>query len=429
MAERFHEWPHLGTPLITLASVPLTVVKFVGIATVAAAILDAPRRDSTPRVRGRLLVTFALFAVIPTLATILAGDPFPTKAVSYLVSIALMMFATRRLVSNQLRMKTVIRALVAIVSLSTFWAYKQRFIEHRAEYFVWGVSEDSNYEALSILVVIPLALCVARLDPARRWRRLGVLGAVAMAGAVTLTESRGGVIGLASIVLGEFLSRRTALYKSCVALAIAIAVLAAPSNLWRRMKSIQISGTAVNEAAESTEVRWQVLIAGMHMIQAHPVFGVGLDEYKPLSVSYNDALQGTHGNIAHNTYMQVAAEGGLVALGLFVALMIMALRNCATVRKFSEHSLGDLAAALKSSIIAYAIAAFFLSATYQVFYWLLITLSENLRDMMVAEVSSEERRFATDAPNQKTLPSSSKVTESVDRSETWPGPSCNRAES
>jgi O-antigen ligase len=391
-AERFHEWPHLGTPFATVASIPLTVVKCIGIVTIGNALIAATPGDAAPRSRTILGVLFVLFALVPVLATVCSGNSFPINSVSYLVSIGLMVFAVRRLVSTYPRMRGVVRTVVAVVGFSTLWSFKQRFLEHGSEYFAWGVSEDSNYEALTLLIIIPSALWLARRDPEQRWRRLGALSAMAMAGTVILTESRGGLMGLGVVGLAELFARRKLQYKLVLISAIALAMIAAPSNVWRRMKSIQIAGQAVNEAAESTEIRWQVLLAGASMIRAHPVFGVGLDLYKPLSVRYNPRLQGSRGNIAHNTYMQVGAEGGLVALMLFVALMAVALRNCGYVqRASSDQDVRELAGALKASILAYAAAALFLSASYQVFYWLIVIMSENLRDMASTDESKKER--------------------------------------
>jgi O-antigen ligase len=394
-AERFHEWPHLGTPLATVASIPLTFVKCIGIATVGNALMAAAPNGAAPRLRALLGGLFGLFALLPVIITVGSGLPFPSIAVSYFMSIGLMIFAARRLVSTYARMRTVVRTVVAVVGLSTFWAFKQRFIGHTQAFFVWGVSGDSNYEALSVLIIVPLALSLARRDESRRWRQLGALSAMAMAATVLLTESRGGLIGLSVACLSELFARRGRRYKLLFICAITVAVLAAPSNLWRRMQSIQIAGTTDNEAAGSTKTRWQVLLAGAAMIRAHPFFGVGLDLYKPLSVQYNPSLRASGGNIAHNTYMQVGAEGGLVTLTLFLSLMAIALKNCRDVRRLTRNEeIGDLASALRGSILAYAAAAAFLSASYQVFYWLLVIMSENLRDITFADDIGEKRRHS-----------------------------------
>ena len=44
------------------------------------------------------------------------------------------------------------------------------------------------------------------------------------------------------------------------------------------------------------------------MMEAHPVLGVGLDQFKLVEYHYNPVLDDF--KVAHNTYVQLGAEGG-----------------------------------------------------------------------------------------------------------------------
>lgn len=393
IVERLHEWPHLGEPLFYLGIIPITIVKIVGLATVSGAVLAPAPPEAAARLPSGLSILFAIFAILPVTTTLAFGLPIPGQSITYLISLGLMIFATRRLLSTYPRVRTAIRAVVAIGAISTLWSFKQDLLEGRPGGRGWGVSMDSNYEALTLIVMIPLALWVVRSDESSRWRRVGMVSVAALATAAVLTESRGAIVGFGVIALGELFGRRRATgYRAALVAGIVLMLLLAPSSLWQRMASIQISGTAVNGDAMASEVRWKVLISGLNMIRAHPVFGVGLDLFKRLSIEYNPSLRRDEAHLAHNTYLQVAAESGLTTLALFLALMALALRNCRTAqrncrtahRTANARSIADMASAVRISILTFAVAAFFLTANYLVFYWFLIFVSENLREIAVA---------------------------------------------
>ncbi|HEY6418048.1 MAG TPA: hypothetical protein VIX59_03510, partial [Candidatus Binataceae bacterium] len=109
-------------------------------------------------------------------------------------------------------------------------------------------------------------------------------------------------------------------------------------------------------------------------------------------------------HIAHNTYLQVAAEGGLTTLAPFLALMALALSNCRTARRIAdernEPKIADLAGAVRISILTFAVAAFFLTANYLVFYWFLIFVSENLREIAVAGLTASRQGPAIQVARQ-----------------------------
>ena len=396
IVERFHQWPHLSEPLFNLGFVPITIVKIVGFATVGVAILAPVPSDAAPRLRSVMGLLFAAFAILPVTTTIASGLPIPGDSIAYLISLGLMLYATRRLLSTFSRVRAAIRTVVAAGAFSTLWTFKQDLLEGLPGGRGWGLSGDSNYEALTLIVMIPLALWVARRDGSSRWRRVGMVSVVALTAAALLTESRGAIIGLGVIILGELLSRkRSNSYKAGLVAGIVVMLLLAPSSLWQRMTSIQISGVAANVDAGSAEVRWQVLIAGFNMIKDHPVFGVGLDLFKKLSTQYNPRLTADDAFIAHNTYVQVAAEGGLTTLLLFLALMALGLRNCRAASRIAiEPNLADMASAVRMSILTFAAAAFFLTANYLVFYWLLIFVSGNLREIAVAGATGRDQGAA-----------------------------------
>jgi len=75
-----------------------------------------------------------------------------------------------------------------------------------------------------------------------------------------------------------------------------------------------------------TAVRSQYWIAACRMIAAHPLRGVGLDNFGCRYPEYKNP-QGWPVRRAHNHYLQLAADGGLLLLAAFLAAMFAILRG------------------------------------------------------------------------------------------------------
>ncbi|HVB80563.1 MAG TPA: O-antigen ligase family protein [Candidatus Binataceae bacterium] len=401
MCERFHDYPHLNSQLFSAVFVPVTITKIVGVVAVVTAMM-VPRPAAIGAERRPIALLFVAFGLWSLLGTLAFGAPLPAVSLSYLSSLALLMVATRRLVCTPDRARNVIRVSVLAAGLATAWCYKQHFVEGAAR--AWGVGLDPNYEALSMVMMIPLAVWMARADSGRFWRMVGAVAAVSLVGAAFLTQSRGGLVALAVVVVAAG-SRMKGKPAARVALLLTFGVFigVAPSGLWRRFENIRFSGPAANGDETAARARLELIAAGLAMVESHPLFGVGLDRFKAIAPRYDPRLRdlGTQ-YIAHNTYLQVAAETGLPGLILFLALMAAGFGNCRTAeRDANDPALAGFAAALRLALLAYAIAGLFLTAEFVVWYWLLIFLSRNLCEGAALGRSLDPRELpAAAAPHE-----------------------------
>jgi putative inorganic carbon (hco3(-)) transporter len=295
------------------------------------------------------------------------------------------------------RLNNVLRVLVLAETIGSLWLYKQQYIEHLAN--PHGPSSDSNYEALSIVMTLPLAVYLIRRDVAPIWRTITLMCLPVLTFAVFVSQSRGGVTALGALcLLGWMHSRRkfaTAIGGFVILASLAIAV---PSVTWNRFQQIQITGRPTTGAEMSTRTRIELWRGGFRMIVTHPIFGIGLDQFKNQVGYYNPALYQVSNRtyIAHNTYIHIAAEEGVPVFGIFLSMLWLALRNfrVAQTSEFSSH-LSEVALAMKLGLIAYMIAAFFLSAQLEKTLWVFVALSQNLREL--AGAKSEHTDNQTDS--------------------------------
>ena len=174
---------------------------------------------------------------------------------------------------------------------------------------VVGYFDNPNVLAAYLLLLGPLAAVPVTAASSARWRApqwaLGVLVVLALV-ALVLTFSRGAILALV-VGIGAVWVRTKPLEVGALAL-LAIALLANPLSL-DRLSTGQARLTA-----------WQI---ALDSIQQNPLFGIGLGNFRERAVN----VYGEPFWHAHNLFLNVAAEAGIVASLLLLGVFIAALRQ------------------------------------------------------------------------------------------------------
>src|SRR5208282_4422080 len=149
-----------------------------------------------------------------------------------------------------------------------------------------------------------------------------------------------------------------------------------------RMQQLRIAGQAETGAEVSTRSRVELARAGIRMMEAHPLFGVGMGQFKSVEFHYNPVLTDLEPDpkIAHNTYVQLGAEGGIPTLGFYLAILALTLSICRSSRKLPgvREDIATLALLFQIGLIGIMVAEFFLTAQYVKEVWVFISLAPNL---------------------------------------------------
>jgi hypothetical protein len=389
----FHNDPRLGVVLFNPGGgFMATPVRVLGLFTVAAALLAPPPANSAPRLRNPLPLLFIAFAILPVLEIIIFRLPMAADEIGQLISAALLFLATRPLLRTRDRMLNAMRILVLGFALSSLWVYKQHFIQHVSR--AWGVEGEANYEALMLLFLLPVAFAMWRYEQTIWWRRIGLGSGLLMAGGVLLTESRAGIIAGGVIAfLAAMRSRRKFLAVTLLVTATLVVFSFGPSGLMERFRSIEISGKPINGDEGSSRLHVELLKAGVRMIEEHPVFGVGIGQFKAVAPLYNPEISKLiHGSyIAHDTFLQIGAECGVPELLLFLAMLGYASHNFKLDQQCSDEALARLGVAMRISLIGICVAT--LTQSVQLLpFWILIFLSQNLREVTLAVTAQSASR-------------------------------------
>jgi O-antigen ligase len=291
-------------------------------------------------------------------ATLLALAAFVSLALLTVgLARALSRASVTRLVYGIAVLGTVL-ALFGVIQKSTgtlkiygFWSP----IHH--PYQIYGPFVNHNHFAGWMIMAIALALgaaCAGMANAASatrpNWRSrllwidsreghrftVAALGILAMGVALVLTMSRSGITAFSVMVLiiAALLLRRRAGPPSSRVLALSIVVaMALAVFAWTGVEPV-IERFATGESISGRLPGWRgaIRIAG-----GFPIFGSGLNTYETAMMYYSPRKAGEpYWDVAHQDYLQLAAEGGLL-LGLPIALAIVTVAREIRRRLGQDH--------------------------------------------------------------------------------------------
>jgi O-antigen ligase len=243
-----------------------------------------------------------------------------------------------------------------------------------------GTVGDPNGLAAVLVAGLAISAAVASMRSLLPVIRIAAMITCALSVAgILLSVSRGGLIALgvalvASVVVaGRWRARMGAVMMVVVLSSVAYFSVYASA-------SVRDHLTANNGGSGRTDI-WTI---GWRMVQAHPLNGVGAGNFSIASPHYllRPGLT-THAQyvldspkVAHNTYLEILAEGGIPALILFLGIIAASLR-CIQLAWRAFRDSGDsemelLAYALFSGLIGFLVAAFFLSQEHNKQLWILL---------------------------------------------------------
>ncbi|WGL51000.1 O-antigen ligase family protein [Nocardioides sp. BP30] len=240
----------------------------------------------------------------------------------------------------------------------------------------FGPMADPNDFAFYLVCALPFGIALRRrpLLP----RLAYDAAALALLLTIALTFSRGAFVGIAAMVVYGVVAGRLRLRTVLVTLAAfalgATAVVAVDPGLVR--SSLEAKQHIAAQNVDDRFVTWSV---AAEMTAADPVLGQGPGGFAADSDDYLGprVTDPAHLDVAHQMYLDVSSELGLVGLGGFVAMMAAGFAGAARGARRGTAARGveaDLAAGVCLSFVGVAVAACFLSEQYYLPVWLLAGL-------------------------------------------------------
>lgn len=371
-----------------------TVIKLLGMVGCGWALAKMATGDAPPVFSARQARIFVIFYIGVIVGGIWNGSGYlaVSRYMNFLFFLPLVLVAVRT--HEDLRKVFTTMVLSWVIAFPYGLRQMLRFDAR----FGVGIHE-SNYLAANVCLVIPLAIALASQQRDRLRRALWYGAGLTLIVMLVLTGSRGGFLGL--VVAGTVFVYRRRGTLAALAVVGALVLAALPTTLGERALQTLSENAEVSTGLEaSNQAHTALFWAALRMISDAPIVGVGPYNFKEMSVNYSGLDQGL---IAHNTYLELAAEVGLPVLGLFLLVVVATYRGLSTAAALRglpgrARELATWADALRCGLIGFLVAGIFISAQYEKWFWLVVFLSiaiERLARRESTEALSEE---ATGAP-------------------------------
>ena len=372
----FEMSPYLYISPSFLGLIPdFTVIKLLGMLGFAWAVFKIVMLNRRGRGGERVFVSLpaqlfgAMFAGIVVSAILNESPMFAiTKYVVFVLFLPFVLVTVRR--EDDVR-----RAMMTIViAMTLVFPYAFRQMGRYDGRLGVGLYEP-NYLAANLVLIIPIAFSIAGYQPTKprqiAWAGCGGVLVVAL----LLTSSRGGFLGL--LVAGMIYAHRRLGWRGAILALVILIVAVSPTDLGQRaLATIDPTAPKPPGVEESTIAHTALFWGGVRMMVDAPIFGVGPQRFRDFSQAYS-GLDVPY--IAHNTYLELAAEAGLPVLVLFVLLVVATVARLARVARLGgQPGMRELAAwadGLRTGLIGFAVAGGFISGQYEKFFWLAIFLS------------------------------------------------------
>jgi probable O-glycosylation ligase (exosortase A-associated) len=271
-----------------------------------------------------------------------------------------------------------------------------------------GTFEDNNNYALLLNMALPLFVYFARGER-QWWLRWGGYALAGMAAlAVVFTGSRGGFLGLCTVLTVMVLKSRHKLLAGGLAAAAALTFFSlAPERIINRLGTIkEVRNEETREASAQQRIRaWG---ESLEIIRDHPALGVGVSNMLLVLPRYGNE-DASEQRVSHNSYLQVAVDAGLPALALFVLMLgVTFLRLRKLRRLLRAHAPSDrlinYAHGIEAGLAGYVVSATFLSLYAQELLFVYVPLVNSLivlarayeQEAQVCEVVSSATASAPD---------------------------------
>jgi O-antigen ligase len=229
-----------------------------------------------------------------------------------------------------------------------------------------GIYGNPNDLAFAIVLSLPISLALMVTSRGVLPKIAWLFSMLVMLTALFLTASRAGFITLiisGAVCLWHFgiKGRRPQLIVVVVSVCMLLGVVAGG-----RLKDrfFAMSGDVQNREEQSAygsyEERRFLMLRSLEGIEHYPILGIGVHNFATYSTKWKQV---------HNSYLQIAVEGGIPVLVLYLMFFGRGFKNLKLLRQRRDldRETTLLVGALHSSLIGFSVGALFAPEAYQFF--------------------------------------------------------------
>ncbi|HEX2491667.1 MAG TPA: O-antigen ligase family protein [Blastocatellia bacterium] len=351
----------------------------------------------------KMVIVMLLLAVIITPFAASPGDSVATLNEVFIKTVIIFMLIigvvnTRERLLAMIKLSALCGTWLAVFAIKNYATGNFTMKGDRIEGLVGGMFGNPNDLAAALNMLIPLAVTLALMSAGGARLLYGVCALLLFCG-VMVTSSRAGFITLAAIsgvMLWKF-GRGSRPSVTLATLAASVLLFSVFSGAYRsRLMTIFDPSS---DASGSAQQRTALLERGLDLSLRHPIIGLGMGNFHIYSIREK---------VAHNGYVETAAELGMIGLLAYLIIILAPLRGLAKIerQRIKPGARADLDAkylsiGLQTALIAYMINSFFLSIQYLWYLYYAAGFAVALRLIYAAEKAAQGSEGKATAPSNR----------------------------
>lgn len=211
---------------------------------------------------------------------------------------------------------------------------------------VYSAFGNPNVYGEYLVLVLPVIFALFYTEKDKFKKVIYLLILILGFGNVFLTFSRGSMLSLAIAMLIVVILKAHSYIPVVVILSL-LGSLALPESIIRRILSIFTGGDT------STSYRKSIYQASVNMLKDYFVTGTGLGQFKEIYKVYSlNAAKSFH---AHNTFLMISIEMGVLGIGSFFAMLISWAREAISTLKYKDDDMSFISISIFAGIVGCSI--------------------------------------------------------------------------
>lgn len=313
-----------------------------------------------------LFTLLVIISIVPASNKELALEAFVTymkSAILYLLII--------NLVDSPKMMKYTLWAIVLMAGVNAFVGMTNFFSNVILAGRVSALREDPNNLAIILVTAVPLTVALIKEQKHLISKMILVVCGISIIITTALTYSRGGAIALGFVLLWMLYHERKnkfVIILSILVLTVIIYLFVEEFSHYQRLIRLVVKD-------QSFLQRLKLYRGGIKMFISNPLIGVGIGNFIVWSTRYTGLMMALY---AHNIFLHIGAETGIVGLLSFVLILFSGFKAAVHAHrnglKYNVRSVVNYANGIKISLVGFIVAGMFLSQHFNKALWTLLGL-------------------------------------------------------
>jgi O-antigen ligase len=337
---------------------------------------------STTEVKYYLLLYVIMILGIPFAYH--KGNAFEAVIVKYLPNIAFFLVCIFE-VDSLKKLKTFLFTICLATFIFSFFGYligSDAKAPGRLQ--LYGSAFDPNDTAYILLSLFPLCIFFLQFNQGLIKKLIAITAIISSLGVILLTGSRGGMVGLGAVLLVAMLTRigGLSINRKLIILMILVGVYLLVGDKIDMERYLTLTNIQSDYNATDETGRTAIWRHAISIILDHPIMGVGPESF-PEALANNRLKQGLvpKWQTVHNSYIQIAAEVGIIGFFIFIALNLRCFSifyriNRMLLSESEEISqISTLGGLMFLGFVGHCVSSFFLSQGYSMYFTLYFALA------------------------------------------------------